>query len=115
MGRLESHPSEQEPEAVVVGAGPVGLALALGLARAGRGVLVLEKDPTTAEHSRAPAIWPGTQEILAGLGVIDRFLARGIALPEVALRNAESGRVALSLSIRELADETPFPQLLILP
>lgn len=115
MGRLDSHPSGHEPEAVIVGAGPVGLALALGLARAGWRVLVLEKDPTTAEHSRAPAIWPGTQEILAGLGVIDRFLARGIALPEVALRNAESGRVALSLPIRELADETPFPQLLILP
>lgn len=115
MGRLDTHPSEQEPEVVIAGAGPVGLTLGLGLARAGRGVLVLEKNATTAEHSRAPAIWPGTQEILAGLGVIDRFLARGIKLPEVVLRNAESGRAVLTLPIRELADETPFPQLLILP
>jgi 2-polyprenyl-6-methoxyphenol hydroxylase-like FAD-dependent oxidoreductase len=62
-------------DVIVIGAGPVGLSLALGLARKGVDVLVLEKEPGTAKHSRAPAIWSGTQKILTGLSVMDRFEA----------------------------------------
>lgn len=109
------HAETARPEVIVVGAGPVGLSLALGLAGAGRRVLVLEKEPTTAEHSRAPAIWPRTQEILAELGVLDSFVAEGIALPRVALTDSETGRELLALPLEELADETPFPRLLIVP
>jgi 3-(3-hydroxy-phenyl)propionate hydroxylase len=103
-------------DVVVVGAGPVGLALALGLARGGRRVLVLEKEAGTAEHSRAPAIWPRTQEVLASLGVIERFLAEGIALPCVALADADRGdRALVEIPLAELAGVTPYPQLLIVP
>ena len=100
---------------VVAGAGPVGLSLALRLARAGRRVLVLEKEPATAEHSRAPAIWPRTQEILAELGVLPRFLERGVVLRRVVLWDADRDRALFRLPIDELAAETPHPQLLILP
>jgi 3-(3-hydroxy-phenyl)propionate hydroxylase len=100
---------------IVVGAGPVGLAVALGVARRGRSVLVLEKEPATAEHSRAPAIWPRTQEVLAGLGVLDRFLAEGIALPRVTLHDVDRGRPLLTIPVAELAGATPYPQLLIVP
>ena len=105
----------RSPEVVIVGAGPVGLALALALARAGRRVLVLEKEPSTAEHSRAPGIWPRTQEVLSDLGVIDAFLARGITLPTIELRDAVQGGRLLSIPVEELADATPYPHLLILP
>lgn len=100
---------------IVVGAGPVGLAVALGVARRGRSVLVLEKEAATAEHSRAPAIWPRTQEVLAGLGVIDRFLAEGIPLPRVTLHDVDRGRPLLTIPVSELAGATPYPQLLIVP
>lgn len=102
-------------EVVIVGAGPVGLALALGLARVGRRVVVLEKEPGTAEFSRAPAIWPRTQEVLDGLGVVPRFIAEGIRLEKVRLRDADRDRDLLTIPLEELKDETTFPWLLILP
>lgn len=102
-------------DVVVVGAGPVGLSLALGLARKGRDVLVLEKECGTAEHSRAPAIWPPTQEILADLGVIDSFLAEGIVVPRLEPFDVDTRSVLFSMPLEELAGETPYPHLLILP
>jgi 3-(3-hydroxy-phenyl)propionate hydroxylase len=105
------------PDVVVIGAGPVGLCITLGLARAGRQVLLLEKEPGTAERSRAPAIWSRSQEVLAGLGVLDRFAAEGITLGTVHLWDADDDARAelLSIPVHELGDVTPFPRLLILP
>lgn len=100
---------------IVVGAGPVGLSLALALARAGRKVRVLEKEEGTAERSRAPAIWPRTQEIFADLGVLDRMLAEGMREPVVTLFDVDRGQVLLRLPIEELVRETRHPWLLILP
>jgi len=102
-------------DVLVAGAGPVGLSVALGLARAGRRVLVVEKEPRTAEHSRAPVIWPRTQEVLARLGVLERFLAEGISLAELRLHDADRERTLLRLPLAELAGETPHPRLLVLP
>lgn len=107
-----------ETDVIIVGAGPTGLTLALGLARAGRRVVVLEKDAATAEHSRAPAIWPRAQQILAGLGVLDAFVARGITLGTLRLHDAdaEAGDVALlTIPVHELDDASPYARLLILP
>lgn len=102
-------------DVVIVGAGPVGLTLALGLARKGIDVLVLEKNAGTADFSRAPAIWPATQEILAKLGVMERFEAEGISLPRIELIDHDRQRVILELPVEELRDETAFPRLLIVP
>ncbi|MBW3670098.1 MAG: FAD-dependent monooxygenase [Acidobacteria bacterium] len=102
-------------DVVIVGAGPVGLTLALGLARKGIDVLVLEKNAGTADYSRAPAIWPASQEILATLGVMERFEAEGISLPRIELVDHDRQRVILTLPVEELRDETDFPRLLIVP
>jgi 3-(3-hydroxy-phenyl)propionate hydroxylase len=102
-------------DVAVVGAGPVGLSLALGLARAGRSVVVLEKEAGTSEHSRAPAIWPRTQEVLAGLEVLDRLVEEGLPLERGELWDGDRGRVLLRLPFTELAAETPYPRLLIVP
>jgi 3-(3-hydroxy-phenyl)propionate hydroxylase len=102
-------------DVVIIGAGPVGLALALDLARRDVAVLVLEKNPATADHSRAPAIWSPTQRILARLGVLDRFLETGIVLRRLTMMDADGGGELFTLPIEELADETDYAQLLIVP
>jgi len=102
-------------EVIVIGAGPVGLSLALILARTGRKVHVVEKNDSTSERSRAPAIWPATQEILNEMGIVDRFLEHGITHPELKLWDADRSTPLIRVPLHLLADKTAFPQLLILP
>jgi len=67
-----------EHETVVVGAGPVGLAFALDLARRGRRVLLLDEDDTVSIGSRAICWSKRTLEIMDRLGVGQRLLDRGV-------------------------------------
>ena len=101
----------------IVGAGPVGLCLALGLANHGKKVLLLEKKPWFDEHSRAPAIWPRTQEVLAQLGVLNPFLQKGIVLQDATFWEVHEKRerALIHLPFKDLKGETPYPQMLIFP
>lgn len=107
--------SDPDCDVIVVGAGPVGLSLARGLVLNGRSVLVLEKEEGLSEHSRAPIIWPRTQEVLAGLDVMDRFQEEGMVRSRIQLWDVDRARPLLHVPIEELRGETPFPQLLICP
>ena len=107
--------SPDEHDVVIAGGGPVGMTLALGLARAGLDVLVLEKEASTTTHSRAPVIWPGTQAVLDRYGVFDRFAERGFRLPCPTVWDADRNAPLLALPLTELAGETPHPHLLVLP
>jgi 3-(3-hydroxy-phenyl)propionate hydroxylase len=66
----------------VVGGGPVGLCVALCLARHGCRVTVYEADPTFCEGSRAICISRRSLQILARLGVADPFLEEGLPWSE---------------------------------
>jgi 2-polyprenyl-6-methoxyphenol hydroxylase-like FAD-dependent oxidoreductase len=65
-------------DVLIIGAGPVGLTLALACARQGLTFRIIEKLAAPSPYSKALAIWPGTLEILAGLGVVEDFLADGM-------------------------------------
>jgi 3-(3-hydroxy-phenyl)propionate hydroxylase len=65
--------------AAIVGAGPIGLAVALLLARRGLGTTVIEAREAIVPESRAICISRRSLEILATIGAADRLL--GIALP----------------------------------
>jgi 2-polyprenyl-6-methoxyphenol hydroxylase-like FAD-dependent oxidoreductase len=57
-------------DAVVSGAGPAGLVLAAALGGQGRRVLLVEKRPSPAQLYKGEALQPGSQQILAGLGLL---------------------------------------------
>ena len=63
---------------VVVGAGPVGLSLAIDLAQRGRRVLLLDNDHKLSTGSRAICFAKRTLEIWDRLGVGDPMCAKGV-------------------------------------
>jgi 3-(3-hydroxy-phenyl)propionate hydroxylase len=63
---------------VVVGAGPVGLSLAIDLAQRGRRVLLLDNDHRLSTGSRAICFAKRTLEIWDRLGVGDAMCAKGV-------------------------------------
>ena len=65
-------------EVVIVGAGPVGLATALGLAREGVRTVVLEARDTISKGSRALAMSRRSMQILDQLGVGARVLEKSL-------------------------------------
>ena len=64
------------PQVIIVGGGPAGVMAGLLLARAGVRVLVLEKHGDFLRDFRGDTVHPSTMDILAELGMLDRFLAR---------------------------------------
>jgi 3-(3-hydroxy-phenyl)propionate hydroxylase len=63
---------------VIVGAGPVGLVMALDLASKGHRSIVLDRRTAPSEGSRAICWSKRTLEILGRLGLADRLIARGV-------------------------------------
>lgn len=76
--------------AVIVGAGPVGLTLAIDLAQRGQKVVLLDSDNKVSTGSRAICFAKRTLEIWNRLGVGDRMCAKGVSwnVGKVFLRNA---------------------------
>ncbi len=60
---------EQDVEVLVVGAGPIGLTMAIALRRLGIRVAVVDRAPGTNREPRADVIFPRAGEALGSLGV----------------------------------------------
>ncbi len=68
----------QRHQVVIVGAGPVGLSLAIDLAQRGRKVLLLDNDDKLSSGSRAICFAKRTLEIWDRLGLGDPACAKGV-------------------------------------
>ena len=93
---------------LIAGAGPVGLALALSLHRAGLDVAVFEKRGGLNTASRASTWHPPTLAILDRLGVLAPLLPRGVRVDRVAWLHAGQG-LAAAMDFSLLQGHTPFP------
>ncbi len=83
------------PAVMIVGAGPTGLALACQLLRAGVSIRIIEKRAGPSQTSRAIGLQYRVSEILACMGVADRFLARGGSPTTVNIYHGAKRLVAL--------------------
>jgi len=96
-------------EVVIVGAGPVGLCLALLLARAGVQTVVYEKGAVLEEDLRASTFHSPTLDMLATLGITESLLAQGLICPHWQIRLHPYGdRAVFDLSVLEKDTAYPF-------
>ena len=104
---LELHDSD----VLIVGAGPVGLTLALGLVRQGVRCRVLDRDAGPARTSRASELHARTLEILDAMGAATDLLAAGLPLGVVTF--VSRGRRVAQLATAGV--DSSFPARLALP
>jgi 3-(3-hydroxy-phenyl)propionate hydroxylase len=93
---------------VIVGAGPVGLTLALKLAKLGVPSVVLEAEADIGEDLRASTFHPPTLDMLDELGLAQPLIAQGLITPTWQVRRHEDGaRAVFDLAV--LRDDTAHP------
>jgi 3-(3-hydroxy-phenyl)propionate hydroxylase len=94
---------------VIIGAGPVGLATALGFAAAGIDVMVLESGPPEVSATwRGSTLHPPTLEILDRLDLVGNALREGVRVDIMQFRDLVLDDV-VAMPFAVLARHTPFP------
>ncbi|MBS1953262.1 MAG: FAD-dependent monooxygenase [Cyanobacteria bacterium SZAS-4] len=96
---------------LIVGAGPVGLTMALALDIAGIKFRIIDKAPHRSEKSKALGVHARTLELLESLGMVDTFLQHGHIVHSTNIYNGSKKLVHLSLD--EI--QSPYPFALMIP
>src|SRR5690348_11847094 len=103
-----------DSDVLIVGAGPTGLVLALGLTRLGVKVRIFDKTAEPGTTSRALAVQARTLELYRQLDLADAVVEHGHKVPAVNLW--VKGEPAARLSFEAIgSDLTPYAFLQIFP
>ncbi|MDP3339306.1 NAD(P)/FAD-dependent oxidoreductase [Frigidibacter sp.] len=98
----------------IIGAGPVGLLCALGLARKGVDSVVIEREPGVVDSPRAIAHHWSTLPGMDELGILDKAIARGFAKNDFALKVHKTGE-EIRWNLDVLQGHVKFPFNVYLP
>jgi 3-(3-hydroxy-phenyl)propionate hydroxylase len=109
-----SNTSEQLPVGVV-GAGPVGLITALGLARYGVPVVIFEEDRQLSLDTKAGTILTRTLEVLHRYGALDVVLGGALRIDEIGELDRATNTQTLSVRTGDLTEDTRFPFVINIP
>jgi 2-polyprenyl-6-methoxyphenol hydroxylase-like FAD-dependent oxidoreductase len=93
-------------DVLVVGAGPVGLAVAASLAGHGHDVTVVDRQTTGANTSRAAVVHARTLEMLERIGVSKRLAGLGIQAQKFSIRDGD--RELVPVRFDGLATDYPY-------
>lgn len=96
----------RETDVLIVGAGPTGLSLALSLAQAGCGFVIVDRIAAGANTSRAAVIHSNTLEMLEPLGVADTILEQAHIVPRFSIRSRDAR--LLTVDFTALPTRYPF-------
>jgi 2-polyprenyl-6-methoxyphenol hydroxylase-like FAD-dependent oxidoreductase len=102
-------------DVLVVGAGPVGAALAIDLTRRGLTVRIIDKADHAFDGSRAKGIQPRTLEVLEDLGAIEEILAGGSTYPLMGIHLGPFTVPWRMMRSRKAGDDVPFPDTWLIP
>jgi 2-polyprenyl-6-methoxyphenol hydroxylase-like FAD-dependent oxidoreductase len=109
--RIEKAELPGRTEVLVVGAGPVGLAVAASLAGHGHDVTVVDQQETGANTSRAAVVHARTLEMLERIGVSKRLAGLGIHARQFSIRDGDRELVP----VRFDGLPTEYPYTLMVP
>lgn len=100
-----------EVDALIVGAGPVGLTAAAALTHHGLTCRIIDKTSAPSDKSKALAVWCRTMELLDGLELAETFVRSGNKLTGGSIYVEGKRLVHLALT----SDESPFGFPLMIP
>ncbi len=99
----------------IVGAGPIGLITALGLAHYGIPVDVFEDDDRLSLDTKAGTILSRTLEILHRYGAADAVLAQALRVDEIGEIDRQTQQSTYPVMLQAMAHETRYPFVINLP
>jgi 2-polyprenyl-6-methoxyphenol hydroxylase-like FAD-dependent oxidoreductase len=102
--------TQPEIDALVVGAGPVGLTMAAELRRHGLTCRIIDQSPTPSDKSKALVLWSRSLEMLHNMGAVQPFIEAGMPAYGVSLFSGGRRLVHLTLEI-----DSPYDYALMIP
>ena len=94
---------------LVIGAGPVGLSLALALTHRNIRVEVYEALPTLSREDRASTLHPPTLEMFSEWGILGDVLSRGQIVMELQYWRRDIRQLVAAFDYRLISEFTPYP------